>query len=149
MPTATYPFYIIWTGALNLGDTPGVFNDASFAGLMLQLPITITFVPAGSDPVSLALTTTDVEIFNDRKHPVFFDWKAGTPLTTPIGYIDDTEIIPGRPEVHLLTIPHDAATVDRHSITILINPDVPAGFRDDFILKRIEAHVTVGVKFGW
>jgi len=149
MPTTAHPYYLIWTGALNLGDTPGVFNDASFVGLIIQLPITITFVPPGTGPVVLALTTTDVEIFNGKKHPVFFDWSPGTPLPQPIGYIDDTELVPGHREIHLLTIPHDAATIDRHAITILVNPEVPAGFRDDFVLKCFEAHESVGVKFGW
>jgi hypothetical protein len=149
MPSSDYPFYIIWTGALNLGDTPGVFNDAAFTGLIVQMPITITFVPSGTDAVVIALTTTDVEVFNGKKHPVFFDWKAGDPLPSPVGHIDDAELFPGRPEVHLLNIPKNDATVDRHTLTIVVNPDIPAGFRDDFVLKRIEAHETVGVKFGW
>jgi hypothetical protein len=42
MPNS-HPYYLVWTGGLNLGDTPGVFYDAEFAGLLLQIPITITF----------------------------------------------------------------------------------------------------------
>jgi len=145
----THPYYLIWTGSLNLGDTPGVFMDAQFAGLLLQIPITITFLPSGSDPVLFLLMTTEVEIFNNKKHPVYWDWTPGSTLPTPVGFIDDTEIIPGRPEFHLLTVPRASATVDKHWITIQVNPDIPAGFRDDFVLRRIEAHETIGAKIGW
>jgi hypothetical protein len=93
--------------------------------------------------------TTDVEIFNDKKHPVYWDWMPGDPLPTPVGFIDDTDPIPGRPEFHLLTIPRASASLDRHWVTIQVNPEITAGLRDDFVLKRIEAHETIGVKIGW
>ena len=135
---------------MNLGDTPGVFTDAQFAGLLLQIPITITYVPPdGVGPVQMLLMTTEVEIFNDKKHPVYWDWMPGTPLPAPVGFIDDTDIIPSKPEYHLLSIPRDVATKDRHWITIQVNPDIPAGLRDDFVLKRIEAHESIGAKIGW
>ena len=149
MPDTTHPYFLIWTGALNLGDTPGVFMDAQFVGLLLQIPITITFPPSGTDPAKFLLMTTEVEVFNNKKHPVYWDWVPGSSLPTPVGFIDDTDLIPGRPEYHLLTIPNASATKDRHSITIHINPDIPAGLRDDFVLKRIEAHESIGAKIGW
>jgi hypothetical protein len=145
----SHPYYLVWTGGLNLGDTPGVFYDAQFVGLLVQIPLTITFLPDGEDPIKLLLMTTEVEIFNDKKHPVYWDWMPGNPLPTPVGFIDDTDLIPGRPEFHLLTIPRAAASVDRHWITIQVNPEISAGLRDDFVLKRIEAHETIGAKIGW
>jgi len=51
-----------------MGDTPGVFMDAQFVGLLLQIPVTITFLPDGSDPVKFLLITTEVEVFNGKKH---------------------------------------------------------------------------------
>lgn len=145
----SHPYYLVWTGGLNLGDTPGVFYDAEFAGLLLQIPITLTFLPDGQDPIQLLLMTTEVEIFNDKKHPVYWDWTPGSPLPTPVGFIDDTDPIPGQPEFHLLSIPRASASLDRHWITIQINPEITAGLRDDFVLKRIEAHETIGAKIGW
>jgi hypothetical protein len=144
-----HPYYLVWTGSLNLGDTPGVFTDAQFAGLLLQIPITITYLPEGEDPIYLLLMTTEVEIFNDKKHPVFWDWLPGSPLPAPVGFVDDIDIIPGQPEFHLLTVPRGSASVDRHWITIQVNPEISAGLRDDFVLKRIEAHESIGVKIGW
>jgi len=144
-----HPYYLVWTGSLNLGDTPGVFTDAQFAGLMLQIPITVTFPDESVDPVQFLLMTTEVEIFNGKKHPVYWDWTAGNALPTPVGFIDDTDPIPGKPEYHLLSIPGGDAPKGKHWITILVNPEISAGLRDDFVLKRIEAHETIGAKIGW
>ena len=132
---------------MNFGDTPGVFTDATFVGLALTIPITITF-ESGAD-TNILLVTTQVEIFGGKTHPVYWDWLAGAPLPPPIGYIDDTDPIPGKPEFHLLTVPAKEATKAPHSLTILVNPDVPAGLKDDFVLKRIEADERVGMKVGW
>lgn len=144
-----HPFYIVWSGALNFGDTPGVFNNAQFVGLLVQIPVKLTFVPDDDAPIRFLLQTTDVEIFNDKKHPVFWDWDAGTPFPTPVGFIDDTELIPARPEFHELLIPKDTAAIGLHTITIQVNSEVSAGFKDDFVLERIEVHNTIGAKIGW
>lgn len=144
-----HPYYLVWTGSLNLGDTPGVFMNAQFVGLLLQIPITITFLPDGDNPVQLLLMTTEVEIFNEKKHPVYWNWSPGDKLPTPIGFIDDTDLIPGKPEYHLLTIPRGDISLGKYTITILVNPEIPAGLRDDFVLKKIEAHESIGAKIGW
>lgn len=75
--TEVHPYYLIWSGALNMGDTPGVFMDAQFVGLLLQIPVTVTFLPSGSGPVELLLMTTEVEILEGKKHPVYWDWSPG------------------------------------------------------------------------
>lgn len=144
-----HPYYLIWSGALNMGDTPGVFMNAQFVGLMLQIPVTLTFLPDGTDPVKLLLMTTEVEIFGGKTHPVFWDWEPGTVLPIPIGQIDDVDLIPGRPEFHPLEVPRASAPLGRHWITIQVNAEVTAGFRDDFVLQRIEAHESIGAKIGW
>lgn len=144
-----HPFYMVWSGSLNFGDTPGVFTNAQFVGLLAQIPVTLTFVPDGDEPISFLLRTTDVEIFNDQRHPVYWDWTPGAPFPTPVGFIDDTELIPGRPEYHQLSIPHDESAVGPHTVTIHVNPEVSAGLKDDFVLERIEANNNIGAKIGW
>jgi hypothetical protein len=148
MPTS-YPYYIVWTGALHLGDTPGVFMDAQYAGLLVQFPITVAFVPDGTDPVVFVITTTEVEIFDNKKHPVYWDWTPGTPFPTPVGYVDDQSLITGKPEKHLLSVPRSSAAVGKHWLTIQVNPETTAGLRDDFVLRRLEAHESIGAKIGW
>ena len=145
----SYPFYVIWTGALHLGDTPGVFMDAQYAGLLVQIPITVTFVPEGIDPVVFIVTTTEVEIFGNRKHPVYWDWVPGTPFSSPVGYVDDQDLTTGKPEKHLLSVPSDSAAVGKHWITLQVNSEAAAGLRDDFVLRRLEAHESIGAKIGW
>ena len=144
-----HPYYLVWAGALNMGDTPGVFYDAQFVGLLLQIPVTITFLPDGTGPVKLLLMTTEVEVFGGKTHPVYWDWTPGQALPAAVGHIDDADLIPGKPEFHPLDIPRAAAAVGKHWLTIQVNPDVAAGMRDDFVLKRIEAHETIGAKIGW
>jgi hypothetical protein len=144
-----HPYYLVWSGALNMGDTPGVFMDAQFVGLLLQVPVTITFLPDGTDPVKMLLVTTEVEVFNGKKHPVYWDWTPGTVLPAPVGTIDDVDLIPGRPECHPLSIPRADAGVGKHWLTIHVNAEIDAGLRDDFVLKRIEADETIGAKVGW
>ena len=90
-------FYTIWTGQLNLGDTPGVFTDATFVGLLLQLPVTITFAPEPAAPLEVRLLTTDVEVFGGKKHALYWDWTPGSPLPEPVGFIDDEATVPGQP----------------------------------------------------
>lgn len=144
-----HPFYMVWSGSLNFGDTPGVFTNAQFVGLLAQIPLTLTFVPDGDEPINFLLRTTDVEIFNNKRHPVYWDWTPGEPFPTPVGFIDDTELIPGRPEDHQLSIPRGESTVGPHTITIHVNPEVSAGLKDDFVLERIEADNNIGAKIGW
>ncbi|MDZ8035863.1 hypothetical protein [Nostoc sp. DedSLP04] len=147
--SSSYPYYIVWTGALHLGDTPGVFMDAQYAGLLVQIPITVTFVSERTDPIVFVVTTTEVEIFDNKKHPIYWDWTPGTPLPTPVGYIDDQDLITGQPEKHLLSIPQNSAAIGKHWITIQVNPETAAGLRDDFVLRRLEAHESIGAKIGW
>jgi hypothetical protein len=147
--TASYPYYIIWTGALHLGDSPGVFMDSQYAGLVVQVPVTLTFLDNEKSPINFILTTTEVEIFDGKKHSVYWDWEPGTSFPTPVGYIDDTELVPGVPEKHLLSVPRNLVTIGNHSLTVQVNSLTKAGLRDDFALRRIEAHESVGVKIGW
>ena len=147
--STSYPYYIVWTGALHLGDTPGVFMDAQYAGLLIQVPVTVTFVPEGTDPIVFVVTTTEVEIFDNKKNPIYWDWTPGTPFPTPVGYVDDQDLITGQPEKHLLSVPHDSAAVGKHWITIQVNQETAVGLRDDFVLRRLEAHESIGAKIGW
>ena len=65
-------FYMVWSGVLNFGDTPGVFNNEQFLGLLAQIPITLTFVSDDNSPKNFLLQTTDLEIFNDKHIPLIF-----------------------------------------------------------------------------
>jgi hypothetical protein len=142
-------FYILWAGNLNMGDTPGVFNYAQFAGLILQIPVTITYPDEGLDTADFLLRTTDVEIYNGAKHPIYWDWQPGTPFDTPVGYIDDTDPVSDQPEYHLARIQGPVAKKGRHTITIVINQESDVGLKDDFVVEWLGANQMLGAKIGW
>jgi hypothetical protein len=154
-----YPYYPIWTGSISLGDTPGVFMDSQYAGLLVQIPFTINFPepPNTVDVVTILLTTTEVEIFADSNgnklvHKVYLNWQPGTALPPAVGVIDDQVIFAGQPEINQINIPGSSfgnAVAGRHTLTIQVNPNTNAGLRDDFVLKRIEISENVGARIGW
>jgi len=143
-----YPFYTIWNGSLNMGDTPGVYNVSAFVGLMLQIPVNVTFIPTSKSVIDIMLMTNEVEIFKNKKHAVYFDWIPGTPLPTPIGYIDDVDYIPSMPEYHRLKINTLGLTTGNHSITIIVNNEITAGLSDDFVLYKIDVDNDAGIRVG-
>jgi hypothetical protein len=154
----TYPYYLLWSGRAALGDTPGVFDDAAYSGLLLQIPFTIDYIDPEQSVVNLVLITTDVEVYNDPatgtplSHPVYIDWEPGTSFPVPIGALGDDPVLDGRREFHLFAIPADtlrASGKKQHTLALQVNPCVAAGFRDDFVLKRIEIDNRVGAKIGW
>jgi len=152
-----YPYYVTWTGSIGLGDTPGVFMDSEYVGLLIQIPFNITFAPDDVDLVTILLTTTEVEIFKDANgnklvHNVYLNWQPGQAFPNPVGVIDDEEIFQGKPEIHKLDIPatlFQGGVVGKHTLTIHVNPGSGVGLRDDFVLKRIEISENVGARIGW
>jgi hypothetical protein len=152
-----YPYYVIWSGSIGFGDTPGVFMDSEYVGLLAQIPFNITFVAADASIITILLTTTEVEIFQDANgnrlvHNVYLDWEPGQPFPAPVGVIDDKAIFQGKPEIQKLDIPtalFRGGVVGKHTLTIHVNPNVSAGLRDDFVLKRIEISENVGARVGW
>ncbi len=52
---------LVITGQYHLGDNPGVFQDATYVGNGLSLPLRRTWVNAGAPSVSFFFVTHDVE----------------------------------------------------------------------------------------
>ncbi|MBS1518229.1 MAG: hypothetical protein JSS91_09095 [Bacteroidetes bacterium] len=142
-----YPFYPIWNGSLNLGDTPGVFFNSTYIGLIFQFPINISFIPS-KPKLKILLVTSEVEVYDKNTHQVYFDWIPGNSLPIPIGEINDKEIIPHRPEFHLLEIETTGLSIGNHTITIIVNPNISIGLKDDFILYNIDVDNDAGVRIG-
>lgn len=150
-----YPYYLLWSGSIALGDTPGVFMDAEFVGLLVQIPFIITSTTM--DVVTILLATTDVEIFRDSEgnkqvHNAYLNWQPGQPFPAPVGSIDDEELFPGKPEIHKLDIPAQLFQPEvkgNHTLTIHVNPNISAGLKDDFVLKSIQISENVSARIGW
>ena len=55
---------LIWQGRVHLGDSPGVFADASYSGLAVEFPVTLTKRDeTGSHKTTLRLRSENVETY--------------------------------------------------------------------------------------
>jgi hypothetical protein len=134
---------LVWQGRIHLGDEPGVFGDASYAGLSVELPLTLTRIdPDGPDVTTLVLDTEDVQTF------------PGYPghLITIIGYAP-ASTDPDRWQETTLTTAWLTSADNNHkeiavdltghpsptflSVRVRIDTEVPSGLYDDFVLTKI------------
>jgi hypothetical protein len=67
---------LIWRGRMHLGDEPGVYGDASYAGLSMEWPLTLRkFQPEDEAPgrITFRIEAEDVRVFAPhRGHRVVF-----------------------------------------------------------------------------
>src|SRR5262249_20855977 len=56
---------LIWQGRIHLGDEPGVYGDASYSGLCMELPMTFhPFDPTSpNEDLNLELEAEDVNVY--------------------------------------------------------------------------------------
>ncbi|MGW2439463.1 hypothetical protein ACWCY1_22330 [Streptomyces goshikiensis] len=134
---------LVWQGRVHLGDEPGVFDDAHYSGLTVELPITLQKInTSGPDVTTLLLVSQNVETF------------AGYPghLITVTQYRPD----PHRPnhctETVLTTARLESSDHNRKEVAlnlanqptsvyvgvrVHIDTDVPPGLYDDFVLTQL------------
>ena len=136
---------IFISGAYHLGNNPGVFQSASFAGLSLTFPATLTWKPTANN-IALVLHTHDVESWggtgghtvkinqtkvgeikdvNNADHP-------NEVTTIPMVRTDFEAILPGK---------------DYFTIGIELHLTTPPSMADDFVLTRIDT-VDFAAKLG-
>ncbi|MFJ3728502.1 hypothetical protein ACIPYQ_38870 [Streptomyces sp. NPDC090045] len=134
---------LIWQGRIHLGDEPGVYGDASYAGLTTEIPLTLQKTdPAGQDSTTLRVVTQDVETF------------TGYPghLITVVLYEPDPAASFHSREVVLATARltsadggHKDVLLDltnrpsplRVSVRIRVDTEVPPGLYDDFVVTKL------------
>ena len=134
---------LIWQGRIHLGDEPGVFGEAFYSGLAMELPLTLQKTdPSGPDTTTLVVQTQNVETF-----PPYLGH-----LITVTLYEED----PNQPFHFLETILETerltSADNNRQEITInlankvspmfvsvrvRIDTEVPPGLYDDFVVRRL------------
>jgi hypothetical protein len=133
----------IWEGRQHLGDEPGIYGDAAYAGIALEFPLTLRKTdPAGADTTTLVLRTRDVQTF------------GGYPghLITVTAYQPDPND-PTHSTETLLTTDLLTSADDNHkdlaldltgiatpafvSIRIRVDTTVPPGLYDDFLVTNL------------
>jgi hypothetical protein len=137
---------LVWEGRAHLGDEPGLFGDASYSGLAIEFPITLSHSdPGNPDPNRKITLTVDVEYVKTFEGYPGHRWFV-------VGYTEDpnqqyhykeTELKSGvvKGEVSSfdaeLELPKTAATSVFLSLRIRVDTSVAPGLYDDFIIKRI------------
>jgi len=133
---------LIWQGRIHLGDEPGIFGDADYPGLALELPITLEKTPgAQEDTTTLVLRTEGVNTFSGypghlitvtlyTPGPQPNVWKEVVLATAQLTTADNDH---KNVEINLAgqTSPY------RVSVRVRIDTAVPAGLYDDFVVTRL------------
>jgi hypothetical protein len=149
---------LVWEGRIHVGDEPGVYGDAAYSGIALELPLTLRKTdPAGPDTTTLVLRTQDVQTF------------AGYPghLITVTAYQPDPHDPTRATETVLTTERLTSADNNREeivvspaglnspafvSVRVRVDTNVPPGLYDDFVVTRLlnsSANFTFVASFGF
>jgi hypothetical protein len=134
---------MIWRGRIHLGDEPGIYGDASYGGLSVELPLTLQKInAAGPDTTILSLRTADVQTFAgypghgltvtlfqpDPAQPLH--WNEVPLATAVIGSADNN-----RKDVTINLAGHTSPYF--LSFKIEVDTDVPPGLYDDFVVTQL------------
>ena len=67
---------LVWQGRLHLGDGPGVYGDASYVGLGVELPLTLRRFPDADGPpaVSMLVETEGLQPRGGLLGPTVLHW---------------------------------------------------------------------------
>ena len=129
----------IWEGRLHLGDEPGIYGDAAYAGLAIELPITLhrhSQTRAEDESVEIIIEAQDVKVFEGYQgHEIrvigFFsdpgakpEWSSRTLATEVLARNNASITITGEIPAHI-------------SISIRVATDVGPGLFDDFVVRRL------------
>jgi hypothetical protein len=134
---------LIWQGRIHLGDEPGIFGDAAYAGLATELPFTLEKTSStAADTTTLVLSTADVRTFSGypghlisvvlfAENPAQpFHWTETVLATARLSSADNNrkEIVidlTGRTSPYFV------------SLRVRVDTEVPPGLYDDFVVTRL------------
>ncbi|MBH1938395.1 hypothetical protein I5Q34_29765 [Streptomyces sp. AV19] len=137
---------LVWQGRIHLGDEPGVYGDASYAGLTVELPLTVErLATTGPLTTTLVLETQDLRTF--QGYPghlleVFLFAPASAPQRFTRKLLASTRLT-GSGTQHSLAVDftgHQAP--HRLGVRLGVDTDVPPGLYDDFVLTRLSNRAT-------
>ena len=125
----------IWQGSLHLGDEPGIYGDAAYAGLTVDLPVTLTpFQTSGPAPdIHFESFAKDVKVFapyTGHKITIYSFAKPPTGSTTWTKTSAGSGVLDSdRAEVQV-TAPGDG----HYIVRVEVDTDLPPGLYNDFRL---------------
>jgi hypothetical protein len=140
---------VLVTGRYQIGNDPGVFQDAIYVGFELKLPFTKTWIDPNASSITFTFYTHDVETWGTSKgHRVSIN-------NVEIGRLRDPIDVQGASEICSISVPRTTiesllATDDNFLLSIELElPLQGPGLADDFVLWRIETDGTFAARLGW
>ena len=140
---------LVVSGSYHLGDNPGIFQNSTYVGHQLVLPLRKIWMDDRADKVVFFFGTEDVETLGQWKgHRVTINGAE-------IGRIKNTGGTSGTAETMRIEIKLEEflRILDgKDNFTLAIEyekqPSMP-GLGDDFVLTRIATSETISVALGW
>lgn len=134
---------LIWQGRIHLGDEPGLFADASYSGLAMELPITLQKTdPSGPDTTTLVVQTQNVETFSGYPgHVVTVTLYEEDPnqqfhfIETPLVTERLTSSDNNRQEL-VINLANKTSPMFV-SVRLRVDTEVPPGLYDDFVVTKL------------
>jgi hypothetical protein len=129
----------IWEGRIHLGDEPGIYGDAAYAGLAMEFPVTLQpFDPQSNDPADITfhLTANRVKIYPPYKGhriAVFaYILDAGSnPPTWTRRLVTEAAM-----DQASIDVPAPGVKTERYfSVRIEVATDAAPGLYDDFVVR--------------
>jgi len=137
---------LLWRGRIQLGDEPGIYSDAQYAGLCLEFPVELL-------PYSGAFTTTgELTIIIEADEVQIYGGYEGHPVTV-FGLFatgatwQRREIASGRLRSEHLELALRSEIPRYVTVRIEINSQLPPGLYDEIIVNRLS--VRSATHFGY
>ncbi len=140
---------LVVSGSYHFGDNPGIFQNSTYIGHQLMLPLRKTWMDDRAEKVAFYFGTTDVETLGK--------WKGHRAAIngTDIGRIKNISGTAGSAETTKLEVKRDdlLRLLDgKDNFTLAIEyekqHEMP-GLGDDFVLTRISTSENLSVTLGW
>lgn len=140
---ASQPRELIWAGRIHLGDDPGVYGDAAYAGLCTEFPITLTKFSPGQDDIEFILTTAEVQVYDPYPgHKVIVIGYQKIVASEPPRW-EEVELATARIKADTTKLrPSDTEDIRFFSIRVRIDTSVAPGLYDEFVLLRLSLQST-------
>jgi hypothetical protein len=129
---------LIWKGRLHLGDEPGVFGDAAYAGLAVELPVTLTKSNSTST-AALTVHTENVQVIPPYLGHVVTVVAYGDGNAIEIGNArieapsDNDKAVETEVTLDLSSVPSPAFA----GVRIHVDTAVAPGLYDDFVVASL------------
>ena len=140
---------LVVSGSYHFGDNPGIFQNSTYVGHQLVLPVRKMWLDERADKVAFYFGTQDVETLGNWKgHRVTLNG-------TEIGRIKNHGGPAGMAETIKLEVKRDELIrlldhKDNFSLAIEYEKQAAQpGFGDDFVLTRISTSESLSVALGW